>query len=180
MIADIVLERGGIRLRPVSEDDLPDFQRWLNDPDVYQWLAGGVLKPPTWEDELTWWRRTRSSEGEVTWSIETLGGELLGTVTLYWTRPATSASFGIFIGDKTEWDKGYGKATVRALSSHGFKALGLNRIGLNCDATNARAIRCYESAGFRHEGVMREHRYVEGQFRDSVAMGLLRKEWCDV
>jgi RimJ/RimL family protein N-acetyltransferase len=180
MIADVVLEGTIVRLRLAREDDLPHFQRWLNDPDVYQWLAVGVLKPPTWEDELAWWRRARCSEDEMTWSIETLGGLLLGSVTLHWTRPARSASFGIFVGDKTEWDKGYGGAAVRALVRHGFSALGLNRIGLNCDATNARAIRCYEKVGFRHEGVMREHRHVQGRFHDSVVMGLLKKEWSDV
>ena len=177
LISEVVLEGERVRLRPVGEEDLPDFHHWLNDPEVYQWLAAGVLKPPTWEDELAWWRRTQASDAEVTWSIETLGRELLGSVTLHWTPPSRSATFGIFIGDRVEWDKGYGKATVRALAGHCFADLGLNRIGLNCDATNARAIRCYEQVGFRHEGVMREHRYVDGLFRDSVVMGLLKKEW---
>jgi len=117
------------------------------------------------------------SEGEVTWSIENSEGRLLGSVTLHWMPPAKSATFGIFIGDKAEWDKGHGQAAVRALAGHGFGVLGLNRIGLNCDATNARAIRCYEKVGFQHEGVMREHRYVDGEYRDSVVMGLLKKEW---
>ncbi|MGH2400844.1 MAG: GNAT family N-acetyltransferase, partial [bacterium] len=66
MIADVVLVGANVRLRPVIEEDLPYFQRWLNDPDVYQWLAAGVLKPPSWEDELAWWRRARSSENDVT------------------------------------------------------------------------------------------------------------------
>jgi len=177
MIADAVLEGTTVRLRPVQEADLRPFQQWLNDPDVYQWLAAGVLKPPAWEHELAWWRRTQSNENETTWSIESLDGRLLGNVTLHWTRPAKSATFGIFIGDKAEWNKGYGGAAVHALAGYGFGVLGLNRIGLNCDATNARAIRCYEKVGFLHEGLMREHRFVEGKFRDSVVMGLLRKEW---
>jgi len=180
VIAAVALEGSGVRLRPVWEADLPRFQCWLNDPEVYHWLAAGVLTPPTWEDELAWWRRTQSSESEMTWSIETLDARLLGSVTLHWLPPAKSATFGIFIGDKAEWDKGYGKAAVRALAGHGFSVLGLNRLGLNCDATNARAIRCYETVGFRHEGVMREHRHVQGEFRDSVVMGLLKKEWTDV
>ena len=179
MIADVVLNGTGVRLRPVVEADLPHFQRWLNDPEVYQWLVVGVLTPPTWEEELAWWRRSQSSESERTWSIETADGRLLGNVTLHWTAPARSATLGIFIGDKAEWDKGYGGAAVGALAGYGFGALSLHRIGLTCDATNARAIRCYEKAGFRHEGVMREHRHVDGQFRDSVVMGLLKREWSD-
>ena len=101
-------------------------------------------------------------------------------MTLHWIPRATSATFGIFIGEKSEWDKGYGQSAVGALVGHCFGPLGLNRVGLNCDATNARAIRCYERVGFRHEGVMREHRCVQGKFRDSVVMGLLKREWPNV
>ncbi len=179
MIADVVLEEMPVRLRPVGEDDLRPFQRWLSNPEVYEWLAAGILSPPTWEDELAWWRRAQSSDGELTWSIETNDGRLLGNVTLLWTPPARSASFGIFIGETAQWDKGYGRAAVQALVRHGFRVLGLNRIGLNCDALNVRAIRCYERVGFHHEGVMREHRYVRRDFHDSVVMGLLAKEWSD-
>ena len=51
MIGDVVLEDGSVRLRPVTENDLPHFQRWLNDPDVYHWIVMGVMTPPTWEDD---------------------------------------------------------------------------------------------------------------------------------
>ena len=179
MIGDVVLNGTNVRLRPVREDDLPHFQRWLNDPDVYTWLVVGVMTPPTWEDELAWWQRVQLSEGEVTWSIETLDRRLLGAVTLHWVPRSTSATFGIFIGEKAEWDKGSGRDAVRTLARHCFGQLGLNRLGLNCDATNGRAIHCYERVGFQHEGVMREHRCVQGKFRDSVVMGLLKKEWTD-
>lgn len=179
MIGETVLRRASVCLRPVSEDDLPEFQRWLNDPEIYQWLAAGVLTPPTWKDELKWWRRQQSAEDEITWSIDGADERLLGNVTLHWVPSSKSATFGIFIGDKSEWNKGYGGDAVGALSAHCFNDLGINRIGLNCDATNARAIRCYSRAGFRHEGVMRENRHLNGEFRDSVVMGLLKREWSD-
>ena len=107
MIADVVLEGNSVRLRPVREDDLPQFQRWLSNPEVYQWLFSGVMAAQTWEDELAWWQRIRVSEGELAWSIETLDGRLLGDMTLHCVPRAKRATFGIFIGDRAEWDKGY-------------------------------------------------------------------------
>ena len=43
-------------------------------------------------------------------------------------------------------------------------------------ADNAAAVRCYEKAGFQHEGRLRQHRYVHGRLCDLVVMGLLREE----
>ena len=44
-------------------------------------------------------------------------------------------------------------------------------------AENERAIRCYEKAGFRRVGVMREHwRDGDGVWRDGVLLDLLAAE----
>lgn len=179
MIADVVLNGTSVRLRPVREADLPHFQRWLNDPEVYQWLHRGTMRPVSWQDELAWWEAVQSSENQLVWSIETAEGRLLGDISLHWSPANRRAELGIFIGEKDEWDKGYGTEAVQMLAGYTFGELELNRLGLNCDATNRRAMRCYEKVGFRHEGVMRENRHVDGQFRDSLVMGLLKREWSD-
>ena len=53
-------------------------------------------------------------------------------------------------------------------------AKGLTRIELAARADNTRAIRLYESVGFRHEGVKREAMRFDGVAFDAVQMGLLR------
>ena len=55
----------------------------------------------------------------------------------------------------------------------------LNRVSLTTDELNARAIRCYEKCGFVREGLMRQHRLVDGQFRNAVLMGVLREEFLE-
>jgi diamine N-acetyltransferase len=42
---------------------------------------------------------------------------------------------------------------------------------------NVAGIRAYEKAGFRREGVMRQHIYVDGAYVDTWVMGILRSEW---
>ncbi|NJN79315.1 MAG: GNAT family N-acetyltransferase [Anaerolineales bacterium] len=63
---------------------------------------------------------------------------------------------GIVIGDKTEWNKGYGAEAMMLLQRHGFETLNLNRVFLRVYADNIRAVRSYEKAGFVLEGRLRE------------------------
>jgi RimJ/RimL family protein N-acetyltransferase len=48
---------------------------------------------------------------------------------------------------------------------------------LTTDEENARAIRCYEKAGFVHEGLLRQHRLIDGRFGNTLVMGVVRDEW---
>ncbi|MFQ6020143.1 MAG: GNAT family N-acetyltransferase [Dehalococcoidia bacterium] len=177
MIGDKILEGEKVRLRPVAEEDLPRFQRWLNDPDVNHWLEGVIQPPPTLGEELAWFERAKASQISIVWSIETKQGQLLGNVAIFPITTQQRASFGIFIGDKAMWDRGYGTDTVRTLLHYAFHDLGLHRVQLECHEDNRRAIRCYEKCGFRHEGLLREHYIVDGQFTNTVVMGILREEF---
>ena len=40
-----------------------------------------------------------------------------------------------------------------------------------------RAIRAYEKCGFRREGIIRHDLYVNGEYHDSIIMGILRDEF---
>ncbi len=55
--------------------------------------------------------------------------------------------------------------------------LELNRVELTTDEENARAIRCYEKCGFAREGLLRQHRLIDGKFGNTVVMAVLRAEW---
>jgi RimJ/RimL family protein N-acetyltransferase len=43
-------------------------------------------------------------------------------------------------------------------------------------SANTRAQGLYEKLGFVREGVLREHRFAEGRWRDRIVMGLLETE----
>jgi RimJ/RimL family protein N-acetyltransferase len=84
---------------------------------------------------------------------------------------------GIIIGDKGHWGRGYGSDAIGALLRWAFDNLNLNRIHLTVWSYNTRAIRCYEKCGFRHEGIMRQARYYDGQYHDEWVMAILRDEF---
>jgi diamine N-acetyltransferase len=169
-----------VRLRGVERNDLPSFQAWLNDPEVTEGLA--TYLPLSMIDEEQWLDRISHIEpDERPLAIELKEGRtwrLIGNsgfFNLEWANRC--AEFGIFIGDKSLWNKGYGTEAVQLLLKHGFESLNLHRIYLRVYSTNPRARRSYEKAGFILEGTMRDAVYRHGKYADIHIMSVLRSEW---
>lgn len=165
-----------MRLRPMEPRDLPKFVEWLADPEVRRWLAG-MDEAPSMEEEVEWYDRRRSDTESVLWTIESLDGRLLGNIELRLTLASRRAELGIAVQDKTKWSKGFGTDAIKLALEYGFDDLELNRIELTVDSENGRGRRCYEKCGFVEEGLLRQHRFVEGRFGDTVVMSVLRSEW---
>lgn len=170
-----------IRFRAVERDDVPRYVEWLNDPEV---IAGLVINLPmaSW-DEMRWFENLSHRDPETRpmameaiqpdGSWKHIGG--VGLEGIEWHN--RSASFGIFIGDKHYWNKGYGSEATRLALKHGFETLNLNRISLQVYETNPRAIRAYEKVGFVREGVLRQALYRNGKYTNVLVMSVLRSEW---
>jgi hypothetical protein len=71
------------------------------------------------------------------------------------------------IGDKREWNKGYGTEVTRLLTRYAFETLNLNRVWLRVYEFNRYAIRAYEKAGYRREGVLRQDHFSDGPYWDT-------------
>jgi RimJ/RimL family protein N-acetyltransferase len=169
-----------IRLRGNERSDLPKFVEWLNDPDVRRTLS--MSMPISQAAEEQWFENMlkRPSE-EQSLGIEIKDGDgwrLIGNCSIFDIKwRARSAEVGLFIGDKSCWNKGYGTEVMRLLLRHGFETLNLNRIFLRVDAANLGGIRAYEKAGFVHEGRFRQGTFQGGEYRDMLFMSVLRSEW---
>lgn len=176
MISESLLIGEKVRLRPLQESDLPRFVEWLQDREVARWLER-MGEPPTLEDEYEWYYGKRSDPDNVMWAIETVDGPLIGNVELRLTPRSRRAELGIAIQDRTRWNKGCGTEAVRLVLDYAFGELALNRVELTTDEANARAIRCYEKCGFKREGLLRQHRLIDGRFANTVVMSILKPEW---
>ncbi len=174
-----------IRFRAIEQADLESFSRWINDPEVRRGI--GFYLPGSLTDEQDWFDKMRSkplyehnlaieargldASGQETW-------QLIGTWSFFnFDQRNASAEFGIMIGEKIYWDRGYGTEAVRLLVKHGFDTLNLHRIFLRVFETNPRAIRAYEKAGFTHEGRQRKAEFRAGSYLDVLVMSMLRHEY---
>ncbi len=111
--------------------------------------------------------------------IRTLAGDqLIGTILLDSIRWNHAYGWlGIGIGEREYWGRGYGTEAVRIGLHYAFTELNLWRVALSVLATNVRALRAYEKAGFVIEGRVRGLAHIDGERYDEVFMGVLRREW---
>ena len=85
-----------------------------------------------------------------------------------------NAELQIRIGERAAWGRGYGTDAVRLLVRHAFDDLDLHRVHLHVFATNDRAVRAYEKAGFQPEGRLRDGALIDGGYVDVLVMATLR------
>jgi RimJ/RimL family protein N-acetyltransferase len=76
-----------------------------------------------------------------------------------------------------EWGRGYATDAARALVTYAFKELGLHRITAAIGPDNAASIAVVQQLGFAREGVLRDHVFTNGAWRDSVLFSVLAHEW---
>jgi RimJ/RimL family protein N-acetyltransferase len=175
-----------VRFRGVERSDIPTFVRWLNDPEVQQGILIHNPISHAWEED--WFERMiKRPADEQVMAIEAFVPDLqggdgqwqhIGSVAfddIDWRN--SQAEFGIMIGEKSFWNRGYGTAAVLLLLKHGFNTLNLNRIFLHVFETNPRAIRAYEKAGLTHEGKKRQAEFKNGKYIDVLLMSILKDEF---
>lgn len=168
-----------VRLRAIEKEDLPRFTEWLNDAEVRRNLV--LHQPLSLAQEEKWYEDIlKKPVSEQPLSIDILsdgGWQHAGNCGLFdFDEHARSAEIGIFIGQKSLWGKGYGCEAMRLMTRHGFLQLNLNRIFLRVFETNPNAIHCYEKAGFKHEGRLREAHFLDGRYIDVLIMSILKSE----
>lgn len=170
-----------IRLRAIERTDIPRFVRWMNDPEVTQYLL--MSSPLSTAMEEKWFDAQLERpphQGQI-FAIEVKVADdwvHIGNSGLHDVDPVNhSAEFGIVIGEKDYWNKGYGTQATRLTLRHGFEHLNLHRIYLEVFVTNPRAMRVYEAAGFTREGVQRQAIFKNGRYIDEIIMSILQSEW---
>lgn len=166
-----------VYLRPLETDDATQLQRWINDPEVSRYLS--VYRPMKLEDEQQFIERANAGGENLSFGVALRqSDELLGTAGLQridWKN--RSAGFGISLGVPGEWGKGYGTEATRLVVQIAFERLNLHRVWLVVYEFNERGRRCYERAGFKREGLMRDYHFADGRYWDAHLMAILQPEW---
>lgn len=168
----------GVRLRAIERADVPNFVRWLNDPETRQFLL--LYTPLSTMDEERWVDNL-AGRSDYVYAFEALIEERwvhLGNTGLHdldWKN--RNATFGIVLGEKQYWGQGYGTRATRLMLRFAFHTLNLHRVELEVFDFNPRARRAYEKAGFRLEGTRRESVFKDGRYWDAQRMAILQSEF---
>lgn len=171
-----------IFLRPAERADLDNFVRWFGDGQMTRYLM--LRAPFSRAMEEKWFDGLMERQGKKDYHFVLClidDGRAIGTVGLHHLDLENgSAEFGIAIGEKAEWNKGYGTEALEAIADFGFGALRLERIELEVYEPNHAAQRAYQKAGFTREGTLRRAHFLEGRHVDVHVMAQLRDEWARI
>jgi RimJ/RimL family protein N-acetyltransferase len=168
----------GIYLRGATPDDAQVCAAWFNDEEVNRYLITG-RRPNTVENSRKFLRRAMISDRDLVFAIiERKSGRHIGNTGLHRIDYIfRSAAFGLVIGVRECWRRGYGTEATGLVTDYAFSRLNLHRVELEVAAENPGARRVYERVGYKVEGTRREAFYVNGRYIDSVLMSILRPEW---
>lgn len=166
-----VLKGSSVVLRPIERRDLEKLNQWKNDEEVYQNLGGGYL-PVSINIQEKWMDSLMDTTGNnKRFIIETLSKESLGMVGLYsisWIH--RTCELGIYIGEKEQQGKGYGKEAYRLLENFASRYLNLRKIKACVVADNESATTMYEHLGFIKSGELKEERFINGKYHSVFIM----------
>ncbi|MGM0365625.1 MAG: GNAT family N-acetyltransferase [Actinomycetota bacterium] len=157
-------------IRKLEERDLDKSLLWLKDPEVNKYLSqdfAGLNKQQ--EDE--WYQFMKRSKNDLAFAIETTTGRYIGNCALHkinWFRK--TAEFGIVIGEKNYWNKGYGTEAVKIVISYATRKLKLRSIVLNVYEYNKRAIKAYQKCGFLLKKILQKDHYYNRRYWDTYVM----------
>ena len=170
------LETERLKLEPISVKFCSSkYVNWLNDNEIYQYLDNGGEY--TYEALLEY--LTKYTDTKVLyWAIIIKENNIhIGNIKIDPINKRNQiGEYGILMGDKQNWGKGYAKEASNAVIHFCFKKLGLRKISLGVIKDNIAAVRLYKSLGFEIEGTYRMHGIYAGKYCDAFRMALFNIE----
>lgn len=164
-------------LRPLAEIDIPLLLRWVNDPEIRQFITR--VFPAMEQDERDWLEKLhKQCNTEVVLMIETLNHVPIGTMGIHgidWRDHV--AKTGAMIGEKAFWGKGYGTDAKMVLLNYAFNTLNLRKIMSRVYAFNKRSLAYSLHCGYRIEGRLKRQHFINGQYWDEFILGLFKHWW---
>ncbi|WP_165815209.1 GNAT family N-acetyltransferase [Levilactobacillus bambusae] len=161
------LETDRLILRPVtiSERDVADFYQFASDPETVQY---SFLPYPSQEPVLRMISSYFVDDPAGKWGVELKAThQLIGYVELQVDDYNVSGEIGYLI-NRDFWHQGYASEAAQCVLDLGMNELKLVRVQGRYDVRNAASGRVLQHVGMQEEGVLRNHRYFQGDFVDDV------------
>jgi RimJ/RimL family protein N-acetyltransferase len=176
-----------VQLTQVTREDVARIADWLQDREVNSsWYGADESGEPlhigyspkqmlkATEEE---WREVFESDVRKIYSIHSSDLRHIGEGQMVIEAPLWEAQIFILVGRKELWYRGYGTAGLVKLLDLAFYTYGLHRAWVDIPEYNLPALHMCERIGFKLEGRMRGTHPKDGEWHDSLAMGLLTEEY---
>ena len=149
-----------------------DYVNWMNDSEVNEYLESGgnytldmlmsFLKDVEQKDILFWAIVVKSNQKHI-------GNIKIDPINWKYGN----GEYGILLGDRESWGKGYAKEASLAVIDYCFsKEVGLRKMTLGVIEDNVAALKLYEKLQFDREGLLKNHTFHAGKWCNTVRMAL--------
>ncbi|MDP1817996.1 MAG: GNAT family protein, partial [Leadbetterella sp.] len=171
-----------VKLLPFSHNDIENLISWVPSSEFLSQWAGSVFCWPL--DRLQLEKHILKAKQQhpnhLLFNImDESAQETIGYIELaridHTNKNATIER--VLIGSTQMRNRGIGKQVVEAILTIGFQNLNLHRIDLHVFDFNKQAITCYEGAGFKREGELRDFRRFGDKYVTLCIMSILSEEW---
>ena len=166
------LETDRLIVKPLSKEFLSEvYVGWMNDKKVNRYLQSGgdytLQKLARYIDDV-------ENKPKYFWAITLKSnGKHIGNIKIDPVNFRNKfGEYGIMVGDRHEWGKGYANEASKAVIKFCFDSLKLNKINLGVLISNKAAIRLYQKLGFRIEGHLKKHEIHNRHFVDTYRMAI--------
>lgn len=162
-------------LRALEQADLERCWQWMNDPNIVRTLK--TRYPMPFHGEAEWLERAvRESAGEKHFAIESRDARVhIGNASIHgidWV--SRTGAFGLFIGEPSAWNRGFGSDAIRTLTRFAFDEMNLRKLRINVFEYNEKAKHVLDALGFVQEGKLTAEFYREGTYHDIVILSIFR------
>ena len=173
------LESERLVLRSLADGDVPALFEIFGDADAMRfWSWPAFTREEQARALLDDIRRHFAARTLFQWGIARKSDDaVIGTVTLFQVDHEHRRCEIGFALSRSTWGQGIATEAVTRIIRFAFEELGLHRIEADPDPQNLASIRVLERQGFKHEGLLRERYFLNGQGMDAAYYGLLRREW---
>ena len=171
------LETERLLLRRVDANDMKEILALRSNPETMKYIPRPLVK--TNEDALEHIAmidsKIESNEG-INWAITLKDNpKLIGVIGHYRIKPENyRAEIGYMLLPEYH-GKGIISEAVKEAVNYGFNVMKLHSIEAIIDPENHGSARVLEKNGFIKEGHLKENKFYEGRFLDSVIYSLLNK-----
>src|SRR2546423_6763643 len=162
-------------LRAFEGEDAERCYHWMNDPNIVRTLK--TRYPIAFQNEVEWLERAmHPAQNERHFAIERRDDRThVGNASIHdidWV--SRTGWFGLFVGEPTAWNRGFGSDAIQTLVRFAFDEMNLVKLRIHVFDYNQRAKHVLLGHGFVQEGKLERDFYREAAYPDIVILSKFR------
>lgn len=170
-----------LQLKPFEPADIEYLVKWIPDESAMVQWSGPYFTWPLSRAALSEYQQSGLIQPPIRRIFKAVAadsGAVLGHIELNnLDFRSFSATLSRVLVNPSQRGQGIGLAMTLATLQVAFDQLHLHRVNLHVYDFNQPAIHCYERAGFRREGYLRQQMKVGNGYWNTWAMAILEDEW---